>query len=165
MWTEEHTSFEGKYYTIREVECWPKPVQEPYPPITIGGKGETLTPKLAAKYANRYNPHPWTCTPEKARQHLAILKEECLETGRNYGDIEKAWFGWVIVSKEEKELKKSIETKTKVLDSSIIGTPGECIEKVQEYIETGMNYFITYFGQSRSNMKLFAQVIPKINEV
>jgi len=165
MWTEEHASYEGKYYTLREAECWPKPVQKLHPPITIGGTGEILTPKLAAKYANRYNPHPWTCTLERARQHLAILKGKCLETGRKYEDIEKAWFGWVIVSKDEKELEKYREMKRKLLDSSIIGTPSECVEKIQEYVETGMNYFIAYFGQNISSMKLFAQEVrPEINQ-
>lgn len=165
MWTEEHASFTGKYYTTREVECWPKPVQKPHPPLTIGGRGEVLTPKLAAKYADRYNPHPWTCMPEKARRYLAILKKRCLEIGRNYEDIKKVWFGTVRVSEDEKELEE-IKAKTgTMLDSSIVGAPGECVDKVQEYVEAGINYFIGYFGESRSSMRLFAQeVIPKINQ-
>src|SRR5712692_6069192 len=33
MWKEEHTSFEGKYYSIKEAICNPKPIQKPHPII------------------------------------------------------------------------------------------------------------------------------------
>jgi len=34
-WTEEHFSYEGKYYTLRDLSVVPKPVQQPYPPIRV----------------------------------------------------------------------------------------------------------------------------------
>src|SRR5215467_15606909 len=44
MWTDEpSTSFNGKYYQIKNAYCNPKPLQKPSPPIMIGGSGERQT--------------------------------------------------------------------------------------------------------------------------
>ncbi|MDP3939164.1 MAG: LLM class flavin-dependent oxidoreductase, partial [Deltaproteobacteria bacterium] len=42
LWTEPKTTFDGKYYKIKDAYCYPKPVQKPRPPIVIGGGGEKL---------------------------------------------------------------------------------------------------------------------------
>src|SRR5512141_2304308 len=41
--TQEHSNLDGKYVQLREARCEPKPVQQPHPPITIGGNGPTRT--------------------------------------------------------------------------------------------------------------------------
>ncbi|HJX23270.1 MAG TPA: LLM class flavin-dependent oxidoreductase [Candidatus Bathyarchaeia archaeon] len=39
MWTNGSFSFEGKYYATRDAMCFPKPIQQPHPPIMVGGGG------------------------------------------------------------------------------------------------------------------------------
>ena len=46
LFSEEHTSFEGARYTLRDAIANPKPMQQPYPPFWIGGRGER---KIAAR--------------------------------------------------------------------------------------------------------------------
>src|SRR5262249_52364662 len=36
LWTQPHTSSHGRYYTMRDAICSPKPIQQPYPPLWIG---------------------------------------------------------------------------------------------------------------------------------
>jgi alkanesulfonate monooxygenase SsuD/methylene tetrahydromethanopterin reductase-like flavin-dependent oxidoreductase (luciferase family) len=56
MWTEKRrASFEGKYYTIKDAICNPKPIQKPHPLIMVGGLGEKYLLKVVAKHADRYN--------------------------------------------------------------------------------------------------------------
>ena len=55
LFTEHLTTFEGKYYTLKDARCEPKPVQKPYPPFVIGGSGEQLTLRIVAKHANIWN--------------------------------------------------------------------------------------------------------------
>ena len=43
-------NFEGAHYQIREMECWPKPVQRPHPPLIIGGGGRRVM-RLAGREA------------------------------------------------------------------------------------------------------------------
>jgi alkanesulfonate monooxygenase SsuD/methylene tetrahydromethanopterin reductase-like flavin-dependent oxidoreductase (luciferase family) len=40
MFTQDGPSYSGKYYSITDVECYPKPIQKLYPPIMVGGTGE-----------------------------------------------------------------------------------------------------------------------------
>src|SRR5262249_15055234 len=55
LWTEPVATFEGRYYQLHEARCEPKPVQQPSPPIVIGGSGEQLTLRVVAKHANIWN--------------------------------------------------------------------------------------------------------------
>jgi probable F420-dependent oxidoreductase len=47
-------SFSGKHYTIKEMECFPLPVQRPHPPILLGGGGRRML-RLAAREADIVN--------------------------------------------------------------------------------------------------------------
>src|SRR5258705_4553426 len=42
MWSDNNGPFEGKHYRLAETLCVPKPIQQPRPPILIGGAGEPL---------------------------------------------------------------------------------------------------------------------------
>jgi probable F420-dependent oxidoreductase len=54
LWANERTNFAGKYYQLRDAILWPKPIQQPHPPILLGGGGNGLL-RLAAKYADYLN--------------------------------------------------------------------------------------------------------------
>src|SRR5262245_61605485 len=45
------TSFAGRHYTFTEFDALPKPIQQPHPPILIGGGGRRML-SLAAREAN-----------------------------------------------------------------------------------------------------------------
>src|SRR5262245_53657906 len=51
----EHFSYTGPQYSIDDSPALPKPVQQPGPPIVIGGFGAKRTPRLAAQYASEFN--------------------------------------------------------------------------------------------------------------
>src|SRR5919202_154646 len=55
MWAEDYPKFEGKYYTIDGPINEPKGVQQPHPPLWIGGGGERVTLKLVAKWGDACN--------------------------------------------------------------------------------------------------------------
>ncbi|MBA9007336.1 LLM class F420-dependent oxidoreductase [Thermomonospora cellulosilytica] len=41
LWTEDEAEFHGEFVDFDPVFCWPKPVQDPHPPIMVGGSGPT----------------------------------------------------------------------------------------------------------------------------
>ena len=58
LWTTpegKRFSFDGSYYQLQESPALPKPVQQPHPPIIVGGGGARRTPALAARYAAEFN--------------------------------------------------------------------------------------------------------------
>jgi F420-dependent oxidoreductase-like protein len=81
LWTKETTDFGGRYFQLRGARCEPKPVQEPYPPITIGGTGERLTLRMVARYADRWN-FNGKDVDEFVRLN-GVLDEHCAAVGRD----------------------------------------------------------------------------------
>lgn len=53
--TGDTFSFAGTTVTVIDSPALPKPVQQPHPPVLIGGKGRRRTPELAARFAAEYN--------------------------------------------------------------------------------------------------------------
>ncbi|MEE2760910.1 MAG: LLM class flavin-dependent oxidoreductase [Pseudomonadota bacterium] len=49
-WTEEEFSHQGKYWSYTNVSIWPRPVQEPYPPIWVPITGSKESIEWAGKH-------------------------------------------------------------------------------------------------------------------
>ena len=64
LWTEAHVDFHGEHYTLENAPGLPKPVQQPHPPIIVGGSGTRGTAEPAARFADEYNA-PFV-TPDEA---------------------------------------------------------------------------------------------------
>lgn len=54
LWSNETTSFKGEFYQFEDAILWPKTVQQPAPPILLGGGGKGLL-RVAAKHADVVN--------------------------------------------------------------------------------------------------------------
>jgi len=150
LWTEESCSFNGQYYKLNGAICNPKPIQRPHPPIWVGGSGEKLTLKIVAEFADGCN--IWGATPIQYKQKLDILKRHCENVGRDYDDIQKSWSGVVIIAEDDQALKERLrEFRAKRLlteqpdQNYLIGTVSECLEKLKQYVDVGVTYFILNF--------------------
>ncbi len=86
LFTQDVSSFDGKYYQLKEARLEPKPVQKPYPPFVIGGGGEQLTLRVVAKYADIWN-HGGTDV-DVFRHKIDVLHRHCEAIGRDPGEIE-----------------------------------------------------------------------------
>ena len=60
LWSEDVASYQGEYEKLDPSYAWPKPVQDPYPPVYLGGRGNK-TMLEAAKWADVWYP---TVDPE-----------------------------------------------------------------------------------------------------
>jgi F420-dependent oxidoreductase-like protein len=163
MWTETETSYDGKYYKLERAHCDPKPLQQPRPPILIGGGGEQLTLRVVARLADRSN---FGGTPEQFAHKCEVLKGHCKDVGRDYDEIEKTISGEMMIRETEEELR-AVGTKSlwgQPFDewraSSLVGTPDEVAEKVQQYIDLGCTGFYPWTSDypSTESIELFAQV-------
>jgi F420-dependent oxidoreductase-like protein len=83
--SRETTNFQGRYYTLTDARCEPKPVQRPHPPICIGGSGEKRTLLTAARWAQHWNFVGGS--PEEFSAKRDILYGHCAAIGRDPAEI------------------------------------------------------------------------------
>jgi F420-dependent oxidoreductase-like protein len=55
LWTEERVDFHGEHYVLEDAPSQPKPVQQPHPPLIVGGGGKRGTLEPALQFADEYN--------------------------------------------------------------------------------------------------------------
>lgn len=143
MWRDPKASFAGKYYTIDNAVCEPKP--DPIPPIMIGGGGEQLTLRVVAKHADWWN-IPGRTLEEYANK-LEVLRRHCDAVGRDYNDIRKTWDSErVAIARTEDEAKRIAAESPYLLGGDyLVGTPEQIAEKLRAYTSLGVDYFILRF--------------------
>lgn len=77
-----------RHFQLDGAQCDPKPVQQPHPQILIGGGGEQLTLRVAARLADASN---FGGKPHEFKAKTEVLKQHCADVGRDYDDIQKTW--------------------------------------------------------------------------
>lgn len=94
VFTEDHVTFEGKCYTVRDVTLYPKPVQKPHPPIWIGARSRQATERAA-----RYGYH----LAGTGSRQVEIYRDALVALGRNPDDFQIAQlrFGFIAAKKEK----------------------------------------------------------------
>jgi F420-dependent oxidoreductase-like protein len=88
LWTQQRTSFAGTHYKLTEAVAEPKPVQQPYPPIWIGGSGPQRTLRITARYADVWNAAGGS--PGQVAEASAVLDQRCAEIGRDPAQIRRS---------------------------------------------------------------------------
>jgi alkanesulfonate monooxygenase SsuD/methylene tetrahydromethanopterin reductase-like flavin-dependent oxidoreductase (luciferase family) len=87
LFTGEVVSYEGKVVSLHDAQMRPVPVQQPHPPIWIGGSGPRRTLPLVARYADVW--HSWG-TPNSLQETNRMLDELASASGRSPSSIMRA---------------------------------------------------------------------------
>ena len=82
--TQPTTTYSGKYMRLTDAYCEPKPVQQPHPPLVIGGRGKTRTLRTTARWAQQWNaitsdPADWLDLKETLLGHCAAIGRDPAE--------------------------------------------------------------------------------------
>jgi len=168
MFTEDLSTYKGKYFNIENLVCEPKPIQKPFP-ICIGARGKR-TLRLAAKYADHIDIYGGMDKLD-IKKRLDYIEKKCTEYGRNYDEIIKSWGCWFWIYEDEKELDRYKE-EFRRLESLrggrpggvVMGSPEEIVNLFKDFVELEMTYFTLRFEDlpSKRGLRLFAeQVIPQ----
>ena len=173
LWIEKKVSYTGKYYSLKNAVCEPKPVQKPHLPIVIGGGGEKLTLKVTARHADRYD---WGYLPslEHYKRKLKVLEKNCENLGRKVSEIEKSCWpaGQIFIGDDRKDLTKRVMQLVpkgvnleEFMRTNFVGTPEDCIKQLQQYMNLGVTQFMLFFGDlsDLKGLRIFAEkVVQKI---
>ena len=87
LWTQEKPHFDGRFYRFSGIDAWPRPVQQPHPPIVVGGMSRSAARRAARKGNGWYG---FFTTPEAAARSLGWIRQavEAGERPAELGELE-----------------------------------------------------------------------------
>ena len=148
----EVSSYQGRYYQLKDTAMQPRPVQEPRPPITIAAHGP-VTLKIAARHADTWSSMGgFDLSPEAmlavTRQRNEALDEYCAEVGRDPLTLRRSLLLWPPIREMAYE---SVNAFTDI---------------VGQYREGGINEFVLAYPWKDEQLPIFERIagelIPKL---
>jgi F420-dependent oxidoreductase-like protein len=149
-WAEGPFSFDGEHFSARELDALPKPVQQPRPPLILGGSGGPRSLRMAARWADEYN--VVMSTAAEVADVRARLDAACEAEGRDPATLPLSMMtGW-LVGADDAELHDRAARRArwagKDLDgpeflaqerpATIVGTSEQAIEQLGALKEAGL---------------------------
>jgi len=166
LFKEPRATFQGKYYSINDAVNNPKPVQQPHPPILIGGAGEKRLLRVVAEHADI-----WNCPNNAALElvhKLEVLKQHCAAFGRDPATIEVSEQTIVVLGRTEKDLRAKLQFAKRALGTvfdidktALRGTPDQLIKAIEARQRQGVTFFTMMFGDLNQpeTLELFAEKV------
>jgi probable F420-dependent oxidoreductase len=84
LWCDDPSSYEGEFYSLASCHQYPKPVQDPHPPVHIGGESDAAL-RRTARVAQGW--HSFNRPPADLGAPLARLEELLAAEGRSRAEI------------------------------------------------------------------------------
>lgn len=172
LWGSPKVTYHGNFWMIKDYSLELKPLQKPHPPIWIGASsprmlritarygngwfGPQLVPKHYDELLNRLH----NFAKEAGREHEEMMPAHLPFTSISHDhDLALRWLEphvkWFLVwaslppsslpqilSYEERWERDEDVPKEAIEKCFIVGTPGECVEKMREFIQSGVRYFV-----------------------
>jgi F420-dependent oxidoreductase-like protein len=88
LFTEDAVAFEGRYHRLEGATYRPRPVQQPHPPIWVGGNGRRRTLPIVGRYADAW--HGWAADAAELRAMNVIIDRAAEQAGRDPSSILRA---------------------------------------------------------------------------
>jgi F420-dependent oxidoreductase-like protein len=92
MMSQDRATYHGRYNSVDGAINQPRPVQQPRPPIMVGGNGPNVTWRLAARYADELNLDGMT--PDEVATALPVIRSRCEEIGRDPSSLRVSVHVW-----------------------------------------------------------------------
>jgi F420-dependent oxidoreductase-like protein len=135
----EKFSYDGRRHNVKDSPGLPKPVQQPRPPIILGGWGTKTTPRLAARYADEFNmPFPQVSAYRAGCDHV---RAACEQIGRDPATMRFTAAITTCVGRDEAEFERradAIGQKPEDLRANAAGgTAAEVVERLRAFAAEG----------------------------
>jgi probable F420-dependent oxidoreductase len=90
IWTKDVAEFHGAHVNFDPIWCWPKPAQQPHPPVLLGGESR-YTLQRVVDYCEGWFPR--SRRPELVTQGMNALREYAARAGRDMRTLSVSVFG------------------------------------------------------------------------
>ena len=144
MFREDHASFEGKHYAIKDARNLPRPIQDGGPEIMIGGGGEKRTLKLVAQYADMCNV---VGDPAGMQHKIDVIQRHCKDVGRDPTEVKITRMSSMMITDSPEQTAQVREFVTaaagpEAASAFNIGQEDEIVSQIDELIGVGVDTFI-----------------------
>lgn|GEM_PF-1178449 len=173
LWTHpapETVTFEGEYVRVRDLAFNPVPYQSPHPPIWIGGDSEA-TFALALELGDGWVPlmrgqpdivrelrsdPSWPSRPFSVIRLTRLLVAESAA-----GYMPEAEAAYEIV--RNTATLQPPPTFEEFLASEVIGTPEECLQRLEDMEQAGIDYHLVTFESPDQQERAARLVLPRLS--
>ncbi|OWU99002.1 LLM class F420-dependent oxidoreductase [Micromonospora wenchangensis] len=138
----ETYSWAGEHYRLVDAPALPKPVQQPGPPVIVGGRGPKRTPDLAARYADEFN-MPFKPVEETAEAYDRV-REACDRAGRaESGRAPLVLSAGIVVAigrtdAEAHRRAAPLHVKSALPpEDPVVGSPAQLVDRIGEFAAIG----------------------------
>ena len=164
----EKFGFDGRHYHLQDSPALPKPVQQPHPPLIVGGGGARRTPRLAATYAQEFN-LPFSSLADTEAQYGRV-RAACEDRGRDPGTLRLSAAQVVCCGADEAEVERraaNIGRKPDELRANgAAGTPDEVVARLEAFAGIGAQtiYLQVLDLRDLEHIELLArEVLPRVS--
>jgi alkanesulfonate monooxygenase SsuD/methylene tetrahydromethanopterin reductase-like flavin-dependent oxidoreductase (luciferase family) len=171
LFTDASSSFEGTYYALHAAPSLPRPLQQPHPPIHVGGAGERRTLPLVARHADVWN-CPTYALAELPRK-LEVLRAACAAIGRAPASLavtEEAVLA-LVARRDQVEAARALAERRfpgpgwGFAAGGYCGTPDDVVARIRARQQLGVDGFIFFLhdrAQPETLRLLATEVLPQL---
>ena len=173
LWAEEKVSFDGKHVRLEGAYCDPKPLQH-LPEIWIGGGGERVNLRIAARHADATN---WQVGLDDFKHKSELLERYCQEIGRPFSELLRTHGPDCRIFDSDKEMWSWCEEPEggqlwgrqppdQYVRDNLVGTVEQVAAKVQGYVDAGAGAFVLWLRDYPSDETLrrfMTEVVPLVS--
>ncbi len=142
LWTTpvgERFDFQGRHYQLTGSPALPKPVQQPRPPVIVGGLGKRRTPALAARYADEFN--VGFAPVGDFRTLVAAVTAACEQAGRDPSSMAWSTAQVLCCGEDEEAYRRRAAAIGREPDqlraTGLAGTVAEVTDKLGTFADAG----------------------------
>ena len=173
LWRDTPASFDGRFTKFAGVSIDPKPVQQPGPPIWIGGRSDAALARAGRQGDGWVS---YVVQPERFKQSLDKIHAAAHAAGRTLDAFTPAHLTFITVGKDYESARATwvrLLTKRYAQDFGplakkygVIGTPAQCAEQLQPFLEAGCRYFvmdsIVDIAEEQAHLEMIAaEIMPR----
>lgn len=159
IWTDERPTFKGTYFSIDGAICNPPPVQQPHPPIWIGGEGDNVH-RVAARRASGVNMRWWS--PERFKARAAFLRD----ASRDPNTFQMSATLLLIADEDPRAVEEQKRQFAAIPSDGIVaGSPSYCVDRLKQYLDVGVRHFllsVPHVADTNTLRLVGEQVIPTL---
>lgn len=133
LWRDDVSEFHGEHYDLPACRSYPKPVQDPHPPIHFGGESDAALRRVADLGQGWYG---FSVDPQGVPERLAFLERLLAERGRTRGEIEVSICPYLLGQDADKMKRYADVGVDQVIVLAFASAPDELSSSLDTLAET-----------------------------